>query len=300
MKNASRYARGKAIESAETVAAFRAIGCHEKDAGLRNPDRLAEKFLGPRYRLLLRLRHLTRRYAEFAYPGMYWFHLARTRHIDALLNAALDDGVEQVVFLAAGYDSRAYRFSDRLNGKRVFEVDLHGTQERKLECLEKTGVAVPDNLSFVSIDFNKQKLEDVLLAAGFDPRRKTFFNWEGVTYYLPERSVAEVLRFVNTQAAAGSRVAFDYMLQSLVDGDYSSYGSRQVIKGFNKVGEPALFGICAGATEAFLKTHGFRVLSDMGPEELEGSYTKGEEGRTRRVLGCMRVVCAEVERPSRT
>lgn len=231
---------------------------------------------------------------------MYWFHLARTRHIDALLNAALDDGVEQVVFLAAGYDSRAYRFSDRLKGKRVFEVDLQGTQARKLERLEKAGVAVPDNLSFASIDFNKYQLADVLLAAGFDPRLKTFFNWEGVSYYLPERSVAEVLRFVNTRAAVGSRVAFDYMLKSLIDGDYSSYGGRQVIKGFNKVREPALFGFRAGATESFLKTHSFRVLSDLGPEELQASYTTGKEGRARRVLGCMRVVCAEVECPDRT
>jgi O-methyltransferase involved in polyketide biosynthesis len=103
-----------------------------------------------------------------------------------------------------------------------------------------------------------------------------------------------VLGFVSTHAAPGSRLVFDYMLRSLVEGDYSSYGGRQVIRGFNRVREPALFGIPDGATEAFLGRHGFRVLSDLGPRELEQRYTRGGEGRARRVLGCMRVVCAEV------
>src|SRR6185503_11837805 len=117
-------------------------------------------------------------------PGSYCFTIARTRHFDEALLAACRNGVEQVVLLGAGYDSRAFRFADELSGITVFEVDHPGTQARKRAILEAGGKAL-GNLRYVPLDFTVGSLEKALADAGFVPGRRTLFLWEGVSYYLP-------------------------------------------------------------------------------------------------------------------
>jgi O-methyltransferase involved in polyketide biosynthesis len=55
-------------------------------------------------------------------PGMYYYHQARTRHIDSLVLEEASQGLGQFVILGAGLDSRAYRFAKELSEARVFEV----------------------------------------------------------------------------------------------------------------------------------------------------------------------------------
>src|SRR5436190_10270024 len=55
----------------------------------------------------------------------------RHRFIDDHLSAALDVGVAQVVLLGAGYDTRAYRFAEQLDGRPVYEVDLTAISRAK-------------------------------------------------------------------------------------------------------------------------------------------------------------------------
>ena len=47
-----------------------------------------------------------------------------------MLGDSLTAGIEQIVLLGAGLDSRAYRF-EALRRMRVFELDLPQTQEYK-------------------------------------------------------------------------------------------------------------------------------------------------------------------------
>lgn len=60
-------------------------------------------------------------------PGML---LCRTRFIDDALAAALFKGVEQVVSLGAGFDTRAYRIPG-IEQARFFELDLPTAQSLK-------------------------------------------------------------------------------------------------------------------------------------------------------------------------
>src|SRR5438445_469161 len=50
---------------------------------------------------------------------------------------------------------------------------------------------------------------DNLAKAGFDPRKPTFFLWEGVTYYLSREAMEKAFRAIAT-IALGSVVVFDY------------------------------------------------------------------------------------------
>ncbi len=83
----------------------------------------------------------------------------RHRFIDEHLAAALDEGIEQVVLLGAGYDTRAYRFAEQLAGRPVFEVDLAAISRAKAATIAKHADEFPDaNVVRVEIDFESQEL----------------------------------------------------------------------------------------------------------------------------------------------
>jgi methyltransferase (TIGR00027 family) len=145
------------------------------------------------------------------------FLVARERYIDDYLQAALDDGLEQLVILGTGYDSRACRF-ERLKDCKVFEVDHPATQQAKIVKLKKILGALPAHVVFVPIDFETQTLEQRLVECGYNEHKKTLFIWQGVTQYLTPEAVDSTLAFVASHSGQGSSIIFDYMYSSLLDG----------------------------------------------------------------------------------
>jgi methyltransferase (TIGR00027 family) len=285
-----------AIQSAETLAALRALAVSERDLATPCIDRFAKRFLSLKSRMLLALtpQRLLSRLIERAAPGSYCFAIARTRHFDEALLSALREGVEQVVLLGAGYDSRAFRFKDKLRGVRVFELDHPGTQARKIELLAASNTTLPDNVTLIGIDFAKQSFTERLAQHGFRRDAKTLFLWEGVSYYLPLPAVDQVLSFV-AGCAAGSSIMFDYALQSFVDGDTSTYGGEAIARWLHKIGEPFMFGLEPGNAARFLAQRNLRTTSHVGPADLERLYLKTQRnaplGRT---LGHVRIIAAQV------
>src|SRR5512139_1939686 len=121
-------------------------------------------------------------YAEWRGAGVNGFLAARDRYIDDVLQNSLSEGLQQLVILGAGYDSRAYRLN--LAGVNVFEVDHPATQADKLAKLQTSFGKIPEQVTYVPVDFNTQTLERCLLESGYDPKRKTLFIWQGVSMYL--------------------------------------------------------------------------------------------------------------------
>jgi methyltransferase (TIGR00027 family) len=284
-----------AIQSAETVAALRALALY--DTALATPcrDAYAEHFLQLKNKLLLKFspKAALRAVIEKVSPGSYGFTIARTRHFDEALRNGLRAGVTQVVILGAGYDSRAFRFREALRGVHVFELDHPGTQARKLRMLLDAKTEIPTNVTFVGIDFAKQSFRNALPRHGFRPNAKTLFLWEGVSYYLPVEAVKDVLGFV-AACAPGSSIVFDYALQSFVDGDTSTYGGAAVARWLKKIGEPFLFGLQPASAERFLAKCGLRAGSHVGPTDLERLYlAKQRDGETGRSLGHVRIIEAQ-------
>jgi methyltransferase (TIGR00027 family) len=263
------------------VAAYRAIGARHPDAAVRNGDHLAERLLGPAERAILLAGG-----AEAVVKALdmstdaAWASLGnrsvfargvhiRTRHIDDVLGESLAAGIEQIVLLGAGLDSRAYRF-DALRRMRVFELDLPQTQEYKKSRVRDVLGSLPDHVSYVPIDFTTQDLAAVLDGAGYDPRKKALFIWEGVSMYIPEAAVDATLRAVTRKGASGSRIVFDYFLRSALDSPTSPL--NDVSKIVAKVGEPFVFGVSGADARAFVTARGLRVLSDFGSAELGKRY----------------------------
>jgi methyltransferase (TIGR00027 family) len=69
-------------------------------------------------------------------PGSLGAVLCRTRYIDYVLTRSLAEGLDQLVILGAGFDSRAYRIAG-LDQVQVFEVDLPGTRKLKQTRVEQ-------------------------------------------------------------------------------------------------------------------------------------------------------------------
>jgi methyltransferase (TIGR00027 family) len=285
-----------AIASAEMMAALRAAATHERALADPFEDMLARRFVGSNLRRLTEFRphFLLKHILWLRAPGAYPFAIARTRHFDQLLQVELRAGTSQVVMLGAGYDSRASRFARELANATVFELDHPATQARKRQLLDEAKIEWPDNVRFVPVDFARENFAECLAAAGFNQRRRTFFLWEGVSYYLPEASVASVLALVTT-CASGSAIAFDYAVRSFVAGDHSTYGGKQVARWLEEIGEPFLFGLDADEMRAFLERHRLVLKSDLGPKELEQLYLRTRRGGSLgATLGHVRVALARV------
>ncbi len=292
-------AQEKPSYTAEGVALMRAVGAMEKDERVRNPDDLAVKFLGFKFRLTTRFPPLTwlaLRTFQKKVPGGYYFHIARTKQMDEILSREIDQGLEQLVILGAGYDSRPYRFKDRLTGVGVFELDQPGTQTRKKERLVKMFGALPAHVTFVPMDFNSERLEVRLPEGGYTPEKKTLFIWEGVCMYVTPEAVDELLSFVCDRSPAGSSIVFDYMYLSSLDGRSDHYGARESVALVAGRGEPYIFGIEEGSAEQFLDARGFSVASLSTPSDLENAHLIRQDGSLHgRVYGYTDVVHAVVK-----
>ena len=134
----------------------------------------------------------------------------RTEFFDRTLNDACD-GVQQVVVLGAGWDTRAY--DERWSNLKFFEVDGPPTQQEKRDALANAGVDA-SHVTFVPVDFNETSWADAITAAGFDPTLPSYVLWEGVSMYLDEAIVHDTLQAI-AGFGPGSVIAFDYLPKEL-------------------------------------------------------------------------------------
>lgn len=274
------------------VAAGRAQGARERDPKVRNPDFMAERLLGPEERALLG--PLGELLAASVRPDLPQeapltrMLIVRTRFIDECLAEALADGVEQIVILGAGFDTRAYRFSEALKDARVIELDHPDTQAVKIRRVRDALGSPPANLTYVAADLRNDDLGEALREGGFEAGRKTFFVWEGVTMYLPGEAVRSTLGWVAGNAAPGSAIVFDYTYQSAIqvmkNFDLAKLppAARKGAKRFMDLmsGEPWIFGLSDSGEREFLASVGLGLRKVLGLNSAEavGTYLTREDG----------------------
>jgi methyltransferase (TIGR00027 family) len=265
------------------VAAARALGARVPDPSMRNPDSLAERLLGPEEIGLINEHPIGAALADASGAAPAFealtaanMMLIRTKFIDEKLEQAIQDGAKQLVILGAGFDTRAYRFAGQLKHMSVFEVDSAATQQRKRQRVDAALGGVPSNLTYVTIDFNRDKLGDVLRRAGYDANRKTFFTWEGVSMYVAEEGVRETLRTIATQSAPGSSLVMDFTTKTSIEfmARFPQFGPGKLLAAW---GEPWVFGVPDGAEKEFFEGAGLEVrelFPVFGPEAIKRYLTK--------------------------
>ena len=228
-------------------------------------------------------------YAELRGPGVNGFLMARERYIDDVLQKYLNEGLQQLVILGAGYDSRAYRFD--LTGRvKTFEVDHPDTQTDKLGKVRSIFGKIPEQVSYVPVDFNSQILSERLLSSGYDPGLISLFIWQGVTMYLTPEGVDTTLAFVAKKASA---IVFDYVYQAVLEGIQKQSEISNMRRYRFMTGEGLTFGIPEGTAGTFLRARGFQQVKDVTMDELRAAYFTGKNA-SRKVVGGYGIVIGKV------
>gem|GEM_PF-179601 len=258
-------------ETALGAVFLRTLASIDERGEIQGNDTIAEIFLTESQRIRLK-DPAVRKWVMKNPPGMYEYLIARTAFFDDIVEQALRENIPQIVFLGAGYDSRPYRFKDLIKETSIFELDIHTTQQRKKELLHQANISLPEQLIFVSINFNKDTLSDVLFQAGYDKNQKSLFIWEGVTYYLPARVVDDTLNFIRSKSPSGSTICFDYSSRwpEMLD----SFGVRELMEFMkrNHPGEPTQFGIEKGEIVSFLSDRGYKIIDHLEALDMERLY----------------------------
>ncbi|MGB8391416.1 class I SAM-dependent methyltransferase [Mycobacterium sp.] len=135
------------------------------------------------------------------------YQAVRTHYFDEYFGNAVSAGIRQVVILAAGLDSRAYRLpwpADTV----VYEIDQPKVLEYKTGILQSHG-AVPSAVRrTVPVDL-RDDWPAALTAAGFDRAQPTAWLAEGLLPYLPSDAQDRLFEMFTALSAPGSQVAIE-------------------------------------------------------------------------------------------
>jgi methyltransferase (TIGR00027 family) len=133
----------------------------------------------------------------------------RTKYFDDYLLTAVRSGVRQVVILASGLDSRAYRL-DWPAGTTVYEIDQPQVIEFKTTTLADLGAQPTATRRTVPIDL-RADWPAALRAAGLDTGAPTAWLAEGLLIYLPSEAQDRLFDNITTLSAPGSAIATEYV-----------------------------------------------------------------------------------------
>lgn len=137
--------------------------------------------------------------------NMLNYQAVRTHFFDAYFRDASDAGIRQIVILASGLDSRAYRL-EWPAGTRVYEIDQPKVLEYKAETLARHGAQPSADRLEVPIDL-RQDWPAALKAQGFDSSQPTAWLAEGLLMYLPADAQDRLFELITKMSAPGSRVS---------------------------------------------------------------------------------------------
>ena len=262
-------------------------------------DPYSEKLLPPTYKFFVMIMrppilwNLLMNMREKSTPGVVGGILCRTVYIDDLLINAIKEGIETVVNLGAGADSRAFRIPG-IENIQYFELDLPEVLKFKRLKINKKLGGLPSNVSLVPIDFSSQDLGEELKTAGYDLSLKTLFIWEGVTQYISKEAIDNTLKYV-ARAPVGSNIVFTYVLESFINGSYVPDGLNILYKTMLKKKNPLwLSGFDPAEMSEYLSKYSLSPIEDVGHEEYLERYIK-PKGRDLAVMEIERTVLVEVK-----
>ena len=135
------------------------------------------------------------------------FQGARTKYFDEYFRRAADAGVRQVVILAAGLDSRAYRL-DWPAATTIFELDRPPVLEFKREVLMGHGAQPRAERREIAVDL-REDWPQALRDSGFDAAKPSAWIAEGLLIYLPAAAQEQLFTGVDGLAGHGSHVAIE-------------------------------------------------------------------------------------------
>lgn len=287
MKNSVR-----AISTARGVALLRAVESSRPANERVFADPYARSFVNPLSYLASRPVILSGLPDRLLLGGTIAFAIAREQHVHDEMSREIGAGLEQVVILGAGFDTRAYR-TPGMDALTVFEVDHPITQGAKRKAIRGVVEPMPANVRFVAVDFDTDSLGERLKASGYREDVRTLFVWQGVTMYLTPGGVDATLGFIARHSGPGSVVIFDYFYSDVLH--TSEAASLRAMTWL--MGEKVTFGIAADGIVPFLTSRGFSGIETVDGAALQRRYLTKAHARGPIKVGAA-IVTARVAGPS--
>jgi methyltransferase (TIGR00027 family) len=191
----------------------------------------------------------------------------RIRFFDEFLQQITDvNSVRQVVLMAAGLDTRAFRL-DWPAGTNIYELDQPDVLQEKEQILHSAGAKAGCSWHTIGIDLNGA-WKEALVRAGFEADRPSVWLLEGFLFYIPCESISHLLDEVNSLCAYGSWLGFDVINSLTLTSPYT----HQWIEMQAKSGAPWIGTLDNPA--GFLAVRGWKAtLSQAGaPDANHGRW----------------------------
>jgi methyltransferase (TIGR00027 family) len=230
-------------------------------------DQIAFRLLEPE--LQERVRGTRDAPREAVSPALRSHVVLRSRFAEDCLAEAVARGVRQYVSLGAGLDTFAWRQPAWASALRIFEIDQPASQQDKRARLDRAGLASPANLTFVPVNFETEALNARLAEAGVDRTQPVFYSWLGVTPYLNEAAIDEVLRVI-ASGAPGSEVVFTFLPVEGATEETVALAQRVA-----ELGEMFRSQFTVEGLEAKLRAFGFVDVSFLTPRISAARYFTG-------------------------
>ncbi len=188
----------------------------------------------------------------------------RTRFFDDFLAAAVAESqARQIVLVAAGLNSRAFRL-DWPDGTRFFELDRAEVLRAKQEVLDGLPTAPRCDRRVVEVDLLAE-WGGALVAAGFDVAAPSVWSIEGLLPYLEEAAAAAVVEQSARIAAPGARLGADMVGRSMLESPWT----QSYLEALAHEKSPWLFG--SDEPEAFFGARGWTATA-LRPGDPAVSY----------------------------
>ena len=196
------------------------------------------------------------------------FIAVRHRFAEDSLAMAYDRGTRQAVVLGAGFDTFAYR--NPHPGLRVWEVDFPATGAWKRQRLTDAGLAAPESVTYVGVDFETEALLDRLVEHGLDVGAPAFFLWLGVVPYLTREATEATLRAI--ASIPGGEVVFDLPAPAGQVPPKARADREDLEERVAELGEPFRGGWDITEMRTLLTALGFDDVEDLGRSEIRTRY----------------------------
>lgn len=263
----------KPSRTAMVVALIRADHARKSRSPLLN-DQWAEKLVPPEF--VAELPRLANGDPEveqwLARSGLRANVILRARYCEDQLQEAVRGGVDQYVIVGAGFDSFAWRRPPWARGLRIFEIDHPATQNFKIRQLRAAGADL-DEARLIAADLRETPIDRALTASAYDPKRRTFFAWLGVTRYLTREANASALAAMGRAAARGSYLLLSYAPPpSQRDAEGADEANRSAAT-LSSWGEPWVSSFTPEEMATMAGEAGFVVREDLSHHDLIIRYT---------------------------
>lgn len=159
--------------------------------------------------------------------------VVRTRFFDDFLQrVTAQHAIRQIVLMAAGLDTRAYRITWPAH-TRLFELDQPYVLEYKEQVLTEASAQPTCEHKTLSVDLTFS-WHEALVQAGFQSQQPSAWLLEGFLHYLPNEHIARLLDEITSLAVPGSWLGFDIINRTML----TSPWTRSIVEPMTAAGTP--------------------------------------------------------------